>query len=509
MGQRRGVNKLQVLQFFGALALMLSMLGGIFPLEVSAGGSHDKNIVICYNDETKTIKESDWSHWKKKGATQGECAPPPVFECPTGTEGSDLNSNGVVDEGECNTPLPPFECPVGTEGSDLNDNGLVDDGECNTPLPPFECPVGTEGSDTNSNGVVDDGECNVPPAPEPPVFSNFIVACGGSFQVDWSSSAPFTIQVNDDSKQVIVRADLPAGSGTFSDPGYVSSSYTLIYFLDGEEIGEVVSLHPYPDDCEGPVEPFMKVIGSATAVCEGSVTISLETDYIGRAGIGLLLANGTDPVRFFDVNGSGTYSVVVGQFSNAHFPAEYTVFFGDNETVAENGVGQIDIDCSPVEPEPISRYACVPIDKLGNYELRHFESQEAYDAAIAAGAISATADTKCPTAPSTEIPGTETPGTETPGTETPGTEVPGTETPGTETPGTETPGTETPGTKTPDKPDTGQVQATSTPGVPVVVAPPSTGAGQDQISVWGYMVGAALSAAILIAGGVSLNLRRK
>jgi hypothetical protein len=40
----------------------------------------------------------------------------PEFQCPRGTTGSDLNHNGMVDKGECNTPVKHAPPPSEDEG---------------------------------------------------------------------------------------------------------------------------------------------------------------------------------------------------------------------------------------------------------------------------------------------------------------------------------------------------------------------------------------------------------
>jgi len=78
--------------------------------------------------------------------------------------GSDVNHNGVIDAGECQSPVQDAVCPVGMTGLDANHNGVIDDGECTTPVVTpqvvdAECATGLTGSDANHNGVIDQGEC--------------------------------------------------------------------------------------------------------------------------------------------------------------------------------------------------------------------------------------------------------------------------------------------------------------------------------------------------------------
>jgi hypothetical protein len=80
------------------------------------------------------------------------CDPP---QCPPGTVGGDVNENGELDEGECDTP----ECP--DEDADLQLTAVVVD-EVEDPCDPPQCPPGTVGGDANENGELDEGECDTP-----------------------------------------------------------------------------------------------------------------------------------------------------------------------------------------------------------------------------------------------------------------------------------------------------------------------------------------------------------
>jgi hypothetical protein len=82
----------------------------------------------------------------------------------------------------CGTPVPPATCPEGTEWTDDNEDGIVNEGECCEPVVVATCPEGTTGSDANENGVIDEGECTkdespvvVPPVVVPPVVTPPVV----------------------------------------------------------------------------------------------------------------------------------------------------------------------------------------------------------------------------------------------------------------------------------------------------------------------------------------------
>src|SRR5690606_13896351 len=87
--------------------------------------------------------------------------------CPEGTVWVDANEDGILDEGECETPEDPT-CPEGTEWVDANEDGILDEGECETPEDPT-CPEGTEWVDANEDGILDEGECETPEGPEPTI----------------------------------------------------------------------------------------------------------------------------------------------------------------------------------------------------------------------------------------------------------------------------------------------------------------------------------------------------
>jgi len=162
-----------------------------YPYTTPRNGDQWGDIIPPYEFDGGSFPGMNWEDGEAihdAGCQGPEEEPDPT--CPQGQAWDDDNDNGILEEGECVTPVP---CPEGTDWVDANENGIEETGECAAPNV-FACPTGTSGTDTNGNTEVDPGECAAPAVdtPETEVAPN-VITRPDTLPRTGKATAPLTI----------------------------------------------------------------------------------------------------------------------------------------------------------------------------------------------------------------------------------------------------------------------------------------------------------------------------